>query len=205
MKRIQVVAGMMLAACCLLPSATSMAQRGGARAPKLEVESLWPKPFPVAEALDSRIGDRRHRGRAGSHLGRASRRRLAAEQREGPDARAVGQLAAASRRRRCSEFDAAGTLRRELGSEDRHGLRLAGQSVGHRRRPQGQRRGSAADCRRLRSRRRGRARARGAPAAGARGDAPLPALAAMRPPHRLPRPAADAAPQSRCHRPTRRC
>jgi DNA-binding beta-propeller fold protein YncE len=48
MKR-SVVAGMMLAAGVGVAVGHVDAQRGGAAAPKLEVESLWPKPFPVAK------------------------------------------------------------------------------------------------------------------------------------------------------------
>src|SRR5436190_21715304 len=50
MKRF-VVAGMALAACVAVAVGRVDAQRGAAaaQAPKLEVEPLWPKPFPVAK------------------------------------------------------------------------------------------------------------------------------------------------------------
>ena len=89
-----------------------LAQRGSAApAPRFEVEALWPKPFPVAKhwILGSVTGVTGRR--AGSRLGGASRRRLAADQREGADARAVGKFLLL-----CGaagvEFDAAGTLLR---------------------------------------------------------------------------------------------
>src|SRR3954453_1028977 len=50
------------------------------------------KAVPGGEALGPRIGHRRRRRRPGPHLGRPPRRRLAAEQREGSDARTVGEL-----------------------------------------------------------------------------------------------------------------
>ena len=49
MKR-SVFIGSMAAVMLVAASAGRVAaQRGGAAAPKLEVEPLWPKPFPVAK------------------------------------------------------------------------------------------------------------------------------------------------------------
>ena len=93
------------------------------------------KTISAEESLDSGLGDRRDGRRTGSHLGRAPRRRLAADQREGTSARAVGELVllcgAADPRIRCRRHPA-----RELGSEDRQRLRLAARSGRHRRRRQ---------------------------------------------------------------------
>ena len=65
----------------------------------------------AAQSLDPRIGDRRRRRRAGSHLGRASRRSIRsrrAPRRPGPIRRTPKR--AARRRRRSSSSIAAGTL-----------------------------------------------------------------------------------------------
>ena len=82
------------------------------------------------EALDPRLGDRRHRRRAGSHLGRASRRRLARRPTRKGRRSSRGPSMCCFAAPQILEFDAAGKLRRELGSEDRHGLRLAADPSG---------------------------------------------------------------------------
>src|SRR5580765_1636753 len=54
--------------------------------------STLAKTVPAEESMDPRVGHRRDRGRSGSHLGSASRRRLAADERKGARARTVGEL-----------------------------------------------------------------------------------------------------------------
>ena len=128
MKRAVCIGGSLVAlltAAGLGPSTfVTLAAQAKATPTTVAVDPLWPKPFPQKNAwiLGSVTGVAVDA--PGSRLGRASRRRFAADQRERAGARAVGELVllcrAAGPRVRRGRHAA-----RALGSEDRHRLRLA--------------------------------------------------------------------------------